>query len=78
MKDINLYVLLHSIIHKDWKDIKTFANNNQLDLMIMLVENLQAFELSVGYLRSIMKMNNLHQLLEANQNLRLEFENDMK
>ena len=55
----NTNIVLSNLVHKDWKDVQTFANNGKLDLMLMLNDNLHTFELSIGYLRSILKEQDL-------------------
>ena len=70
----SLNILLSKLIHKDWKDVQTFAANGKFDLMLMLNENLQTFEMSVGYLRSILKIDQLPELIATNANLRSDFE----
>lgn len=52
-EDENDYI--HSIINRDFKDNVTFAKMNQFDMMLMMVENLNFYETSLGFLRSLLK-----------------------
>ena len=52
-EDENDYI--HAIIYRDYKDVLTFAKMNQLDMMLMMVENLNFYECSLGFLRSLLK-----------------------
>ena len=56
--------VVYYIIEKDYKDIMTFVQGNQLDLMEMLVENLELYEKTCGTLRNYLKRPMLHVELE--------------
>ena len=43
------------LVRKDWQDIKVFAKGSQFDPMMQLRENLEDYEISIGYLRMILK-----------------------
>ena len=57
--------VIKAIVEKDFADIQTFAGGNQVDLIMMLQENLEAYEKSTTYLRSLLKEFDLHIRLEA-------------
>ena len=42
--------------------------------MLLLKENLETYELSLGYLRNILKKPKLHELMANNATLRLDLE----
>ena len=46
---------IHLIVKKDWQDVYTFAQGLQIDLMLMLQENLDSYEISLGFLRNVLK-----------------------
>lgn len=65
--------LIAALVEKDWKDVRTFSKGKQFDLMLMLKDNIDDYEVSLGYLRSILKNQKLHEQLDANRNLRTDF-----
>ena len=55
------------MVEKDYKDVQTFSENNQLDLLDMLTNNLEDFEKSCAHLRLLLKNPILHQEMEAKE-----------
>ena len=52
--------VIYFMIEKDYKDVQTFAQGNQKDLMEMLVENLEQYEAICTQLRDFLKRPMLH------------------
>ena len=62
-EDVNQNIPLSKLIKKDWTDVQTFAKNGKFDLLLLLNDNLETFEMAVGYLRSILKIEELPYLI---------------
>lgn len=51
---------------------------NQFDMMLMMVENLNFYETSLGFLRSLLKNSQLHYEIVENPKMRKDFEEKIK
>ena len=56
--------IIAAIVTKDWKDVRTFTKAGQFDLILLMCDNLNAYEVSLNYLRSILKDKELWIKLE--------------
>lgn len=50
---------LYEIIRKDWNDMTSFCRSFQFDLMLLLKENIDCYEVSIGYLKSCLRLRKL-------------------
>ena len=60
--------VIFAIVEKDYKDMETFRYGKQWELIELLKENLDAYNKTCTYLRSILKDPELHIKLEAQLN----------
>ena len=51
---------------------------SQFDMMLMMVENLNFYETSIGFLRSLLKNDRLHYEIEENPKMRNQFADQIK
>ena len=59
-----LLEVILALVEKDFKDVQAFTMAKQYDLLEMLLGNLEFYEGTCGYLRSILKNPDLHMDLE--------------
>ena len=60
----DLSEVIYYMIEKDFKDVMTFADGKQIDLLEMLNENLEHYERACQSLRQQLKRPQLHNELE--------------
>ena len=46
----NTNIVLSNLVHKDWKDVQTFATNGKLDLMLMLNDNNKCIGINMNWI----------------------------
>lgn len=57
--------IIRAIVEKDYKDVVTFRNGKQFDLIELLEDNLNNMDSQCSYLRSLLKQPDLHITLAA-------------
>ena len=61
--------MIYYTVLKDWKDIQTYTQGKQLDMMEMLTSNLGDFEEITSRLRKLLKTRELAAFLDDEKNV---------